>query len=124
MGQRQQATIAGLDFRFPEMRRHRLRAVQPHGGGEGFIVRFFFAPDAKIAYLLVVRGLSDARMWRTLDDAIFDELLPPRTNSPSANPARGAVMAQGVAGTYEPDRAMRDLVFLKLPNRDLRVAPG
>jgi hypothetical protein len=124
LGDGQQSTLQGWTFGLPELRRNGWRALQLDGAADGLSVRFVFAPDAKIAYLLVVRGLSDARMWRTLDDAIFDELLPPRMSSPSAAVATSSVSAQNVAGTYEPDRAMRDLVFLKVPNRDLRVAPG
>jgi hypothetical protein len=123
-GSGQEPASQAWSFGLPELRRNGWRALQLDGAAGAFSVRFVLAPDAKIAYLLVVRGRSDARMWRTLDDAIFDELLPPRMSSPSAAVATSSVSAQNVAGTYEPDRAMRDLVFLKVPNRDLRVAPG
>ena len=111
-------------YGLPGLRRNGWRGLQLDGAADAFAVRFVFAPDAKIAYLLVLRGHSDARTWRTLDDAVFDELLPPRANSPAPAVTSGAVAAQAVAGTYEPDRAMRALVFLKVPNRELRAAPG
>jgi hypothetical protein len=123
-GNAEEPASPGWQFGLPEWRRNGWRALQLDGAADSFSSRLVFAPDAKTAYLLVLRGHADARIWLTLDDAIFDELLPPRTSSPSATGTKTPASAQPIAGTYEPDRALRALVFLKVPDRDLRVAAG
>jgi CubicO group peptidase (beta-lactamase class C family) len=119
------ATKPGWSFALPEMHRNGWRALQLDGATRGFSSRLVISPAAKLAYVLVVRGRPGVRLWRTLDDAIFDELLPPQpgTNS-SSGTAPGESAVRSLAGTYEPDRDMRSLVFLKFPERDLRVRAG
>jgi CubicO group peptidase (beta-lactamase class C family) len=118
------ATRPGWSFALPEMRRNGWRVLQLDGATQGFSSRLVISPVAKLAYVLVVRGRPGVRLWRTLDDAIFDELLPPqsRTNSPFGTATLSA--ARSLTGTYEPDRDMRSLVFLKFPERDLRIRAG
>jgi CubicO group peptidase (beta-lactamase class C family) len=119
------ATRPGWSFALPEMHRNGWRALQLDGAMQGFSSRLVISPGAKLAYALVVRGRPGVRLWRTLDDAIFDELLPPQpgTNSLSGTaPSESA--ARSLTGTYEPDRDMRSLVFLKFPEHDLRVRAG
>ncbi len=119
------ATKPGWSFALPEMQRNGWRALQLDGATQGFSSRLVISPGAKLAYVLVVRGRPGVRLWRTLDDAIFDELLPPQPGTSSLSgtaPRKSAARSQ--TGTYEPDRDMRSLVFLKFPERDLRVRAG
>ncbi len=119
------AARPGWGFGLPEMRRNGWRALQLDGSAQGSSVRLVIAPDPRLAYLLVVRGRPSGRLWRTLDDAIFDVLLPPRpATTPFAGTQQNAAIARSVAGTYEPDSDLRSLVFLKFPGRDLRVRAG
>src|SRR5205085_2207558 len=106
----------------PEMRRNGWRALQMDGSSAGYGVRLVIAPDAKLAYVIAVRGPQDSGVWRALDDAVFDELLPPRAGEVAAG-ATAAQMTEPrrIAGLYEPDPDSRSVVFLKASNRNLQV---
>ncbi len=118
-------SVFGWSFGLPEMRRNGWRALQLDGSAGGISTRFVFVPDAKLAYLIMLRGSADSRAWRVLDDALFDELLPPRNSAAETpSPAFSAVPAREITGTYGPDRSLRSFVFLKLPNSDLQVTAG
>ncbi len=119
------ASTSGWGFGLPEMRRNGWVALQLDGSAGGFFTRFVFAPEAKLAYLIVLRGGADARSWRVLDEALFDQLLPSRAAMPQVQPSPSVkLLAGALAGTYGPDPVLRSFVFLKFPNRDLRVSAG
>lgn len=115
--------IPGWSFGLPELQRNGRRALQMDGSAEGFSVRLVVAPDAGLAYAIAVRGPAGTRFWRALDEGVFDELLPGPGGVPSAAAVRSQT-ADAIAGTYEPDRDLRSLVFLKSQEGDLRVRAG
>jgi hypothetical protein len=116
---------AGWSFGLPELQRNGWRALQIDGAAEGFSARLVIAPNPGLAYAIAVRGPASTRFWRALDEGVFDELLPARDPTPVAStPVAHAPTAQAIAGTYEPDRELRSVVFLKSQEGDLRVRPG
>lgn len=116
--------VQGWSFSLPELRRNGWRALQVDSAGEGFSARLVIAPDAGLAYVIAVRGSASTRFWRALDEGLFDELLPARSAAPANPTAVPAATAQAIAGTYEPDRELRSLVFLKSQEGDLRLRAG
>jgi hypothetical protein len=96
--------LPGWTSVFAEMFRNGWRALQIDGTEEGFASRFVVVPELRLAYFLVAEGEGGLTLWRTLDHALFDRLMPPRPISleafsglapPSAGEARGLV------GAYE-----------------------
>ncbi|HEX5279184.1 MAG TPA: serine hydrolase domain-containing protein [Micropepsaceae bacterium] len=117
--------IPGWSFGLPELQRNGRRALQMDGSAEGFSVRLVVAPDAGLAYAIAVRGPAGTRFWRALDEGVFDELLPaPGGAAENSAAAVHSQTADAIAGTYEPDRELRSLVFLKSQEGDLRVRAG
>lgn len=115
----------GWSFGLPELLRNGWRALQIDAAAEGFSARLVIVPDPGLAYVIAVRGPAGTRFWRALDEGVFDELLPARDATPVASgPVTHAPTAQAIAGTYEPDRELRSLVFLKSQEGDLRLRAG
>ena len=115
----------GSSYGFAEESRNGWRALQDDGMADGPPVqsRIVFAPEARLAYLVVVMGRADTQFWRTLDDSLYDRLLPPRTEvSGLAGAAPGAAEAGAASGTYIPgDRIQSAAAFLKTLRRPLYV---
>jgi hypothetical protein len=89
------------------MRRNGWRALQYDGEWQSSPrsqARLVVVPEAKLAYFVVIDGEAGARFWRTLDDALFDRILPahdaPASEAPPA-PAPVLRDANAVAGLYE-----------------------
>ncbi len=115
----------GWTFGLPELQRNGWRALQIEGAAETFSARLVVVPDAGLAYAIVVRGPAGTRFWRALDEGVFDELLPPQGRAAQiSTTAARAQTADAVAGTYEPDRELRSLVFLKSQEGELRIRAG
>ncbi|HMI97679.1 MAG TPA: hypothetical protein VK479_14290, partial [Micropepsaceae bacterium] len=81
---------------------------------------------AKLAYVLVSRGRTDAPFWHTLDDGLLDKSLPPRAAAdagPSTTTAApDLAAAHAVAGVYEPALGGAfSLAVLKRGDRRLTV---
>lgn len=115
----------GWSFGLPELQRNGWRALQIDGAAEGFSARLVIAPDPGLAYVIAVRGPAGTRFWRALDEGVFDELLPARDVTPVTSASvTQAPLEQAIAGTYEPDRKLRSLVFLKSQEGDLRLRAG
>jgi len=113
-------TISG----FAEMRRNGWNALQLDSSEGGYSARLVIAPEAKLVYVIAMRGRADWRVWQIVDDAVFDELLAPRNDgSAAAAPTANFDIARAVAGLYQPDPNLRSLVFLKSPNTMLGVRP-
>jgi CubicO group peptidase (beta-lactamase class C family) len=114
--------VNGRTLGLPSIQRNGWNGLQLDGSAAGYSIRLVAVPQAKLAYVLVIRGRADARGWSNFDDAIFDEFLPP--DAASSQPLvttqnrPGAPVKQG---TYEPDPELRALVFLKSTGRDLNV---
>ncbi len=100
--------LPGWAYGFAEWRRNGWRGLQLDGSSGEFASRLVIVPEAKLGYLLLARGRTDARFWRALDDGLLDKSLPPRAISaagPSnATAAPDAAAANAVAGDYEPAR--------------------
>ena len=113
--------LPGWTYGFAEMRRNGWRALQRDGVEEEFATRLVIVPETRLAYFLVARGATDADFWRTLDNGLFDKLLPPRMMdeaAPSQTPAPSAAEARAAAGTYEPARdGAFSLAVLKIGGR-------
>jgi hypothetical protein len=107
--------VAGL----AQMHRNGWTAFQLDSVANDDSVRLVIAPQAKLAYVIAIRGRPDWRIWRSVDDAVFDELLPPQMpvalTGDTASELKPPVM---LTGTYEPERSVS---FLKLPGRALQV---
>ena len=117
--------IAGWSFGLPDLQRNGWRALQVEGAGQGFSARLVIAPDAGLAYAIAVRGPAGTQFWRALDEGVFDELLPAQAGAPqSSTTSARPRAAEAIAGTYEPDRELRSLVFLKSQEGDLRIRAG
>lgn len=116
--------IPGWLFGSPELQRNGWHALQIEGAGDGFSARLVIAPDAGLAYAIAVRGPAGTRFWRALDEGVFDELLPARAGASQSSTGVRPQTADEIAGTYEPDRELRSLVFLKSQEGDLRIRAG
>ena len=117
--------LPGWTYGFAEMRRNGWRALQQDGAAGEYTSRLVIVPDAKLAYVIAVRGRTDAPFWRALDNGLFDRLLPPRvpaqTTAAGNAPAPTTDAARAVSGTYEPTH---DLALLKTGERYLNVRAG
>ena len=118
------AEIPGWSFGLPDLQRNGWRALQVEGAAEGFSARLVIAPDPGLAYAIAVRGPAGTRFWRALDEGVFDELLPAQGMARQTSAAARPQTADAVAGTYEPDRELRSLIFLKSQEGDLRIRAG
>lgn len=95
----------GWTYGFAELRRNGWRGLQLDGRAGEFALRLVIVPEAKLGYVLLARGRTDAPFWRALDDGLFDKALPPRAATeaaPSTVPAPDSAAANAVAGDYEP----------------------
>jgi CubicO group peptidase (beta-lactamase class C family) len=132
--------LPGWTYGFAEMRRNGWRALQRDGAWlmtPAIEARMVIVPDARIAYFVVVEGHPGASFWRTLDDALFDRILPSRnletfllppnfttSQAPSA-PAPDAAQAADVAGSYETsDEPLSAAAPLKFTAQHLAVRAG
>ncbi len=73
--------LPGWTHGFAEMRRNGWRALQRDGvwlSTPAVEARMVVVPDARVAYAVIVEGHPGASFWRTLDDALFDRVLPSR----------------------------------------------
>ena len=121
--------LPGRAYGFAELRRNGWRALQEDGRTGEFAARLVVVPDAKLGYVLVARGRTDAPFWRALDDGLLDKSLAPRAaadSGPSTTaPAPDPAAARAVAGLYEPARGGAfSLAVLKLGDRRLNVRAG
>jgi CubicO group peptidase (beta-lactamase class C family) len=99
--------LPGWAYGFAEMRRNGWRALQAEGAAGDFTLRLVIVPEAKLAYVLQVKGRPDARLWRTLDNGLFDKIMPPHASgetNTTPGPAPTPAETRAVAGTYEPAR--------------------
>ena len=99
--------LPGWTYGFAELRRNGWRGLQLDGRAGEYALRLVVVPDAKLGYVLLARGRTDAPFWRSLDDGLFDKALPPRPATdapPSTVPAPDSAAADAVAGDYEPAR--------------------
>jgi CubicO group peptidase (beta-lactamase class C family) len=120
--------LPGAAYGFTEMRRNGWRALQHDGVTDDFVSRLVVVPDAKLSYFIVARGRAGPEFWRTLDNGLFDKLLPARNGDASASSPGGPVPtqadAQAVAGRYESIRTkLANVAPLKLGGR-LTVRAG
>ena len=99
--------LPGWSYGFSEMRRNGRRALQRDGlwlETPRTEARMVIAPDANLAYFLVVEGRPGASFWRAFDEALFDRLMPPQSSAPAdvpQTPAPDFAQARTVAGLYE-----------------------
>ena len=99
--------LPGWSYGFAEMRRNGQRALQRDGvwlDNPRIEARMVVVPEANLAYFVIVEGRAGASFWRTLDDALFDRLLPPQgaaTVEAPQTPAPDSAQAEAVAGLYE-----------------------
>jgi hypothetical protein len=119
--------LPGWTYGFAELRRNGWRALQRDGSTGEIAVRVVIVPEAKLGYVLLARGRTEAPFWRALDDGLLDKALPPRAATdaaPSTAPAPGSAAANAVAGDYEPAQgSVFSLAVLKRGNR-LSVRAG
>jgi hypothetical protein len=97
--------LPGWAYGFAELRRNGWRGLQLDGRAGEFSWRLVVVPEAKLGYVLIARGRTDAPFWRALDDGLFDKALPPRAAAdaaPSTIPIPDSAVANAVAGDYEP----------------------
>jgi hypothetical protein len=123
--------LPGWAYGFAEMRRNGWRALQWDGLWSATPekeARIVLIPEAKLAYFIVVDGRADSSFWRTLDEGLFDRLMPPRdapeigVTQTAAPPAQDA---HEVAGLYEPDTSpLASAAVLKTKDRVLSVRAG
>ncbi|HMI96032.1 MAG TPA: serine hydrolase, partial [Micropepsaceae bacterium] len=121
--------LPGLVYGFAELRRNGWRGLQRDGRAGEFASRLVVVPEAKLAYVLVSRGRTDAPFWHTLDDGLLDKSLTPRAagdaEPSAATAAPGLAAARAVAGVYEPARGGAfSLAVLKRGDRRLTVRAG
>ena len=122
--------LPGWSYGFAEMRRNGHRALQRDGAwldNPHIEARMVVVPEANLAYFVIVEGQAGASFWRTLDDAIFDRLLPleaAATVEAPQTPAPNAAQAGEVAGSYETsDEPLALAAPLKSSGRlDVRAA--
>jgi hypothetical protein len=99
--------LPGWTYGFAEMRRNGRRALQRDGAWPAMPdveARMVLAPEARVAYFVVVDGRAGPSFWRAFDDALFDRILPrenPVIIEASATPAPAATQARALAGSYE-----------------------
>jgi hypothetical protein len=121
--------LPGWAYGFAELRRNGWRGLQREGRTDEFAFRLVVVPEAKLGYILLARGRTEAPFWRALDNGLFDKTLSPRAATEaaasSAKPAPDAAAAGEVAGEYEPvrDEAL-SLAELEQGGRRLTVRAG
>ena len=123
------SALPGWTYGFAEMRRNGWRALQHDGQWQDSPqaqARLVIVPEVKLGYFVIIDGRAGAQFWRTLDDALFDRILPPRgaaaPDPPQAPPPdyRGA---SAIAGVYEAsDESLSTIAALKIQGRRLNVA--
>jgi CubicO group peptidase (beta-lactamase class C family) len=122
--------LPGWSYGFAEMQRNGRRALQRDGvwlDNPHVEARMVVVPEANLAYFVIVEGRAGASFWRTLDDALFDRLLPPQ-GAPAIEapqtPAPDSTQTEAVAGLYEmSDEPLALAAPLKLGGRlDVRAA--
>jgi len=120
--------LPGRAYGFAELRRNGWRGLQRDGRTGEFAFRLVVVPDAKLGYILLARGRTEASFWRALDHGLFDKSLLPRateTAASNAKPAPDAAAAREVAGDYEPTRdEALSLAVLEQGDRRLTVRAG
>ena len=121
--------LPGWTYGFVELRRNGWRALQRDGRAGEFALRLVIVPDAKLGYVLLARGRTDAPFWRVADDGLFDKSLPPRASTEAgasiANQAPDSGAAIALAGDYEPALGgVFSLAVLKRGDRRLTVRAG
>jgi len=120
--------IPGRTYGFAEMRRNGWRALQYDGAWQSSPdaqARLVVAPDAKLAYFIIIEGNAGAQFWRTLDDALFDRVLsshdPAAFDQPSP-PAPTLRDANRAAGIYEASKEpLTAISSLKMRGRWVNV---
>ena len=121
--------LPNLSYGFAELRRNGWRGLERDGRTGEFALRLVVVPDAKLGYVLLARGRTEAPFWRALDDGLFDKSLPPRAaaeaGSSNATAAPAPDAARAVAGDYEPALGgVFSLAVLKRGDRRLSVRAG
>ena len=122
--------LPGWSYGFSEIRRNGRRALQRDGvwlETPRTEARMVVAPEANLAYFVIVEGRPGASFWRAFDDALFDRLFPMQpaaTVEVPQTPAPDFAQAQAVAGAYEPSDELLALAApLKVGSRlDVRAA--
>ncbi len=121
--------LPGWTYGFAEMRRNGWRALQHDGlwqDSPQAQARLVIVPEAKLGYFVIVDGRAGIQFWRTLDDALFDRILPPRDAAaldPPQTPSPDYRQASAVAGVYEAsDEPLSAIAALKIQGRRLNVA--
>jgi len=121
--------LPGWTYGFVEMRRNGWRALQHDGQWQDSPqaqARLVIVPEAKLATFVIIEGRAGAQFWRTLDDAFFDRILPPRGGAafdPPQTPPPDFRRASAVAGVYEAsDEPLSAVAALKIQGRRLYVA--
>jgi hypothetical protein len=120
--------LPGWTYGFAEMRRNGWRALQHDGQWQNSPqaqARFVIVPEAKLGYFVIIDGRAGAQFWHTLDDALFDRILPPRgvaaPDAPQTAPPDNR-RASAIAGVYEAsDEALSSIAALKIQGRRLNV---
>jgi CubicO group peptidase (beta-lactamase class C family) len=99
--------LPGWTYGLVEMPRNGRRALQWDGAWSdtpASEARIVLVPEADLAYFIVIEGHAAAPFWRTLDDRLFDRILPRRAPA-ATDGAQGvrpdADAARAVAGAYE-----------------------
>jgi hypothetical protein len=120
--------LPGWGYGFAEMRRNGRRAFQRDGvwlDNPHIEARMVVVPEANLAYFVIVEGQGGSSFWRTLDDALFDRLLPrdaASTVGVPQTPAPDLAQAKRVAGVYEAsDEPLALAAPLKFKDRGLSV---
>jgi CubicO group peptidase (beta-lactamase class C family) len=121
--------LPGWAYGFAELRRNGWHALQRDGRSGEFALRLVVVPDAKLGYVLVARGRTEAPFWRALDNGLLDKSLPPRAATEAgasiATPPPDLAAARAVAGDYEPVQGERfSLAVLKRGDHRLSVRAG
>jgi len=120
--------LPGWAYGFAEMWRNNWRALQYDGTWQvlpAAQIRLVVIPEAKIGYAIITDGVAPTEFWRTLDDGLFDRIMPVREGESPSAPAGSAPTladASAVAGSYEAsDEALASVASLKNRGRRLTV---
>lgn len=99
--------LPGWAYGFAELRRNGWRGLQWDGVWQASPLaeaRMVVVPEAHLAYFIIAQGHAGVPFWRTLDDALFDRVLPSRDSvatEGASPPAPDTARARALAGTYE-----------------------
>jgi hypothetical protein len=122
--------LPGWTYGFAEMRRNNWRVLQYDGAWENSPptqARLVIVPEAKIAYAIITDGVAPTEFWRSLDDGLFDRIIPAHEGAaPFAATGAPPTLAQAnaVAGSYEAsDEPLASVAALKYRGRRLLVRP-